>query len=297
MAEKIDVAALVARMPELDPAVEEKDKQGKPRKNTTNEFKLTGPKWTDAVKVYDALLAGGRDAILELIGMVSEGNDPKLYRPRYVLHGLALYLCRPEKQQQRTTFVEALLSQLGGDRPKYVQAFIIREIEVVGNESAAPVLGKLLLDEELGDPAAKALLAIRAGAVGQFRAALPNASGRARLTIIQSLGVLGDATSADALKQAAADQDVDLRLAALWALAKVGGPGVVDMLIKASDTEGWERIQATKACLLAAENLVSAGRRDDAANIYRHLRDTRTDPKEQYVREAATKALAAAGER
>jgi hypothetical protein len=40
-----------------------------------------------------------------------------------------------------------------------------------------------------------------------------------------------------------------------------------------------------------AENLVAAKKKKDAARVYAHLRDTRTDAKEKYVREAAEKAL------
>jgi len=69
--------------------------------------------------------------------------------------------------------------------------------------------------------------------------------------------------------------------------------GSVDRLLKAAVADGWQRIQATDACLLLAENLVASGKRDEAVRIYTHLKDARTDPSERYVRDAAEKALAA----
>ena len=48
------------------------------------------------------------------------------------------------------------------------------------------------------------------------------------------------------------------------------------------------------ACLLLAENLLAAGRKEQAVNLYRRLRDTRTDPAEAHVRAAAGRALARA---
>ena len=56
---------------------------------------------------------------------------------------------------------------------------------------------------------------------------------------------------------------------------------------------GWERIQAGKHCLVLAEKLTASGKKVEAAKIYTHLRDTRTDPSEKYIREAAERGLAA----
>jgi HEAT repeat protein len=165
---------------------------------------------------------------------------------------------------------------------------------VAGGKEVVGALGKLLADGELYEYAALALLAIQDGAAEQFRKALPGSAGKRRLTVVQALGVLRDASSAGALKKLAGDPDRDTRLAALWALAKVGDPSAADVLIKAADAEGYERTQATKACLVLAERLLAAGRKAEAARVYTYLRDSRTGPAERYVRDAATRGLAAA---
>jgi HEAT repeat protein len=179
---------------------------------------------------------------------------------------------------------------LEGDAPKAVKATLIRELQVAGCAAAAPVLGKFLADDELYTWAASALLAIRQGAAGEFRNALPAAKGRAKATIIQNLGLLGDAEALAAIRQAANDGDGDVRLAVCGALANLGDEGSVDILIKASNAEGWERIQAAKACLVLAENLAAAGKKPAAEKIYRHLMETRKDD-EKYLRDLAAAAL------
>jgi HEAT repeat protein len=238
---------------------------------------------------------GGKDNVLGLVDLLVEPGQGDDVKPHYALHALALHVCKLEDKEPRQVFAQTLASQLGGDRPKGVQAYLCQELGTAGGKEAVEALGKLLTDDELCDPAARALTAIREGAAEQFRAALPKAEGKCRLTIVQNLGVLCDEKALDALKQAADDADRDTRIAALWGLGNIGDPGSVALLIKAADAEpGWERIQNTKACLVLAEKLVAAGKQTEAARIYKHLRDTRTDRSEKYVRDLAEKALAGA---
>jgi HEAT repeat protein len=238
---------------------------------------------------------GGRDNVLGIIDMLVEpgkGNDVK---PHYALHALAVHVCKLEDDKPRREFAEAVASQLGGKRPKGVEKYLIEQLQVAGGKEVVEALGKALLDPELCEPAARALVAIGDGAAEQLAAALPKVTGKCRLTVVQNLGVARGAKAVTALKQAVGDSDSDIRIAAAWALANIGDAGSADLVLKAADThQDWERIQETKACLLLAENLLAAGNKKEAAKIYTHLRDTRTDDAERYIREAAEQALAGA---
>ena len=139
-----------------------------------------------------------------------------------------------------------------------------------------------------------ALVAIQDGAAEPFRAALPKAQGKCRLNILHGLGALQDRRPLAQFREALTDADREVRIVAGWALSRMGDAGSADALMKAADAEpGWERIQATKHCLVLAEKLAAAGKAAESAKIYRYLIDSRTDPSEAYVREAAEKALGA----
>src|SRR5262249_34827274 len=157
-----------------------------------------------------------------LIEPGARGDDSKA---RYALHALALRVCAAKDEKQRAAYSESLASTLDGKRPKAVQAFVIRQLQVAGGKEVAGALGKLLTDEDLCDPAAQALLAIRSGAAEQFRASLPKASGKARLNIVHALGTLRDKESVEQLRKLATDKDRDLRLTVLWSLANSGDAG------------------------------------------------------------------------
>lgn len=230
--------------------------------------------------------------LVEMLVEQGQGND---FKPRYALHCLALYVGKLNDDKHRRTFAKALAEQLENDLPKTVQTYLIQELQGAGGKEVIKPLGKLLHDKELYEPAALALVSIGGeDAAEQFRNALPRARGKRRLTILQNLGVLRDAKSIEALKKAVESKVQETRLIAVWALANIGDTGQVNLLLKAADTEdAYERIKATHACLILAENLITAGKKDKAVKIYTHLRDTRTDPTERYVRDAAKKGLAA----
>ncbi len=241
------------------------------------------------------ILKGGRDNIIGVIDMLVEpgkGNDVKAH---YALHCMALHVCKLDNNRPRRRFSRTLASQIGGDRPKEVQKYLVRELQIAGGREVVEALGKLLVDEDLCEPAAQALAAIGDGAAEQLHGALSRVSGKCRLTILQNLGVVRGVKSVGALKKAVIDEDEAVRIAAVWALANIGDAGSADVLQKAADkAEGWERTQATKACLLLAEKLRAGGRKSEAVRIYKHLRDTRTDASERYVCDAAKIGLAAA---
>jgi hypothetical protein len=257
---------------------------------------FTGPAWEDLLPALDAVLAAGKDGVSAVVAMLKAVDDGADYKARYFIHVLAQYVGRPGKEAARAVFVDALASQLGGERPKGVQGYVARQLQVIGGKECAPALGKLLPDPELCEDAAQALLAIRAGAVEEFRKALPELKGGPRLTVLQALGVLADAASAEAMKAALGDADREMRLVGGWGLARVGDAASLDAVLKAADVEaGYERIKATSSALLLAENLLAAGKKAEAAKIYTHLKATRSDASEAYVAEVAAEGLVKAG--
>jgi hypothetical protein len=283
LAEKPDVAALVGRLPDSDD----------PGKTST----FTGPKPEAAGEIFSRILAGGKESLLELIGIVKDVGDPEFkdFRPEYALHALAVHVGRPGMEKERQTYCDAVTSALQeGKLPKAVLGILIRKLQVAGGKDAVKVIGKYLADEDLCEYAAQALLAIKEGAAEEFREALGPSKGRCRVTILQALGVVRDSGSVDALKGALGEGERAVRVAAAWALGNIGDAAAADAVMKAAMAEdGWERIQATKACLVLAERLLASGRKGDAVKIYTHLRDTRKDSPDRYVSEVADKALEA----
>ncbi len=261
----------------------------------------------------EEMYAGGRESVVRLVDLLvepevaprGEGGDaegePRKTdsQARHALHALVTHACG-KGDEARKAVSAALASTLDGRRPKGVQSFVARQLVLCAGPEAAPALGKLLADEALYQDAAMALEKVGGPeAAAQFRAALSHPQAiqwpaRQRAAAAKGLGAVGGGESLEALRKAAADPESEVRLAALWGLARVADAQSLDLLTKAADgLRGTERARATDACLLLAETLAAAGKKDDAAKVYRHLRDTRTAPEEQYIRRIAESRLQA----
>ena len=243
-------------------------------------------------KAIAEIYQGGRDNVVGLIAMLSTPGSEQDVKPRYALRCLSNHILAAKDEKARKAMCEVLAAELASERPPFVKRVLCQELQWAGGEEAVPALGTLLLDENLVESATMALLAIRNGAAEQFRNALPTAQNKCRLNIIQALGDLKDEESVAQLRSALNGPNREVRLAAGWGLSRIGDGGSVELLINEADNRtGWERIQATKHCLVLAEELPKVGRKDLADKIYTHLRDTRSSASEKYVREAAERGL------
>jgi len=276
-----ELKALVAQIPDPD-------------KNGTYA-NMDDQKIEQIEKVVARLCEGGRDAVLGLIDMLVEPGKGDDIKPHFALHLMAVRASAPGGEEARAEFARAVASQVGGDRPKAVQEYLIQVLQLAGTREAVEALGRALLDPDLCDAAARALAAIRDGAAEQLLAALPKVKGRGRLSIIKKLAVLRSDKAADAFKQALGDADADIRIAAAWGIARIADASAADVLLSSAEARhGWERINQTDACMALADALAAAGKKDAAAALYARLQKTCTAASERHVREAAERRLSAA---
>lgn len=248
--------------------------------------KFTGPNPALTANICDQVLAGGRTLLLELIGLLRPATDPAYqnYKAEYLFHCLTIYVARPGNERQKHLFIELLTEQIGNDKlPKPVRTFLVRELQLLGSRESVRALGQLLIDDDLCEPAATALVTIGADAADQFNAYLPRTKAACRLIIVQSIAALGTETALRTLRQLLQDPDAAVQSTAAWGLARLADAASVDTVLK---------VAAPPTCLLLAENLIAKNRKRDAIRIYQHLRDTRT---EKHLQQLATKALASLG--
>jgi len=244
-------------------------------------------------KAVAAIHAAGAEIVPRLIDMLGEPGSEEDVKPRYALHCLANHVLVVKDEPGRRQLCEAIAGELGGARPKHVQAFLCQELGWAGGHESVSALAKLLTDGQLSGPASMAMVAIRDGAAAGLRAAWPKATGESRRHVMDALAALAEPESADLFQEALHDEDREVRIAAAAGLASLGAEEAAEPLLGAADkAEGWEAIQATKNCLVLAEKLAAAGNKPAAKRIYEHLQTARTGAFQQHIREAAGRALA-----
>lgn len=245
-------------------------------------------------KTAASIASGGKENILGLIALLGEPGSEENVKPHYALHCVVNHALIAGDEAMRREFCQTMASQLENKKLlPYNRVYLCQELQWAGRDEACPALGKVLLDEDLTDAAATALVAIGgARAASQLTAALAGAEGKARLNLVDALAALAEPSAADAFRHALTDNDQEVRVAAAVGLAKLGEASATDPLFKAADkAQGWERTQLTKACLVLAEQLAAAGKKEAAKAVYERLQKTRKADNESHVRHAAELGL------
>ncbi|MFD2147033.1 DUF1080 domain-containing protein [Mucilaginibacter antarcticus] len=145
---------------------------------------------------------------------------------------------------------------------KQNKSFIISQFDLVGNNDAVSALQPYLTDNELADPAARALSKINTAASNAaLLAALTKASGTARLFIIEALGDVRLKDAAKPINALANNGDAALAKTAMYALAQIADPSSEPVLAAAAAKAGfkYEKTNATGAYLIYAEQLLKNG--------------------------------------
>ena len=241
-----------------------------------DEFgKVHGVPWPESAKIYDSILAKGADAIRQVVGMLQAVDDGTDYKARYVIHGLTMHTGKPEKTTHGKLLRDTVCSELQEGYPASIKGYLLRQLQLCGDETSAPAIGAFLLDHENWEYAAQALQAIGGDAsLRQFRLALPKAAALEKhlLTILQSLGSFQDTPSAAVVRKVLDHESEAIRLTAAWALAMMADAEAVPGLLKLVDnTKGWERLQAVDCSLTLADKLEAAGKDALSSKIRAHI--------------------------
>ena len=300
---KTTVDELLAQLPQTDKQIEAAQPPPPPdapkkKREPDPDPGAAGSKFTaPSVELVDALaqklLASGRKGVRDLIGRIRDVADPAFddYRPEYLLHLAVVYSGHPKGMRYRRVLADTLAEQIRSPKLKPgVRQILIRELQWVGGAAAIDELAALLADETHCEEAGAALLAIGKNALPAFRKALSKAAGKCRGGIVLALGQFRDSRSAEMIRRALADSDLDVRLSAAWSLARLADvASAKGLLALAGATSGYAGAKASQAVLLLGENVAAAGKKKEAREIYTALRG---QTKETYIRDAASRAIA-----
>lgn len=149
-----------------------------------------------------------------------------------------------------------------------------RQLAVIGDSRAVPVLVGLLANEELSHMALYALETIPGESVNQaLRAELTRLRGRPLIGVIGAIGVRKDAKAVKALSRLLRDPDPQLAQAAARALGNIGDASAARAIDSAlGKTAAANRLAFCEGLFRCAEAMAAKGKTRDAAALYDRLR-------------------------
>ena len=237
---------------------------------------IRGLTWADPVaghKAIDALLAQGPSAVLAVAKMLKAPGKGDDANPRFALQGMITTVTTGKDETRRVMVATALGQALAQQPDPSIKAFLIARLQQVGGDESVEVLRPYLDDQRLCPPAARALVTIGTPKARRvLREALPAARGRARLSLIQAVGVLGDTASIPLLLPLASAKDPLVRRAALKALGNTADLSARDPLLHAAASKDpLDREAACNALATLAKGLNAKGDKAAAEALGRAL--------------------------
>jgi hypothetical protein len=196
-----------------------------------------------------------------------------------------------------TQSADKLVAVLKSNGSRKDKADACRELAVVGNSKAVPVLARLLADEELSHMARYALETIPGSNVDRaLRSELKRLKGRPLVGVIGSLGVRKDPKAVKPLSSLLHDNDSDVAQAAARALGNIGTTKAARAIEDALPTTApANRLAFCEGLFRCAENLAANGKTKDAIALYDRLRGM-TDVPHQVRAGALRGAIIARGQ-
>jgi HEAT repeat protein len=237
----------------------------------------------------------GEDGYVTLISGLTapgKGNNALL---EYAIGGFSAYVTQPGQEDWRKMSVSAYCKALSKLSDKQNKSFIISQLELVGKDDAVTCLQGFLTDNELADPASRALVKINSELSKQaLLNALSTAQGKARLSVVEALGDSHYAVAAKAIAAVLANAgDQSLTKTGLYALAQIADPSSEAVLSAAAANAGFksDNTNALAAYLLYAEKLMAGNNKPEANKIAKTLLEKATAEDQVHVRIAALKLL------
>ncbi|WP_153798513.1 DUF1080 domain-containing protein [Foetidibacter luteolus] len=216
----------------------------------------------------------GLETLLLSLKAPGQGDNTRV---EYAVKSFSYYTVQTGKDALKKQAATAYCNALNKTNDKVTKAFIISQLQVVATDANISCLVTYLADEELADPAARALAKIHSPAAGKaLLDKLGSTTGKVQATIVEALGDAGYQPAVAALTRLAASADAVTKKLALYSLAQIADPASLATLKAAAGKTGWvyEPANATSDYLVYLDNLIANGQKVQAAKAAAELLNT-----------------------
>ena len=216
----------------------------------------------------------GEDGFITLISGLKAPGTPTNASIEYTVGGFTAYVTQTGNESLRKMSVDAYIKALPKLADRQSKQFIISQFDLVGRDDAVACLKDYLTDNDLADAASRALVKINTPvSKAALLAALPKASGAAKLSVIEALGNAHYKAAVKSINALAKTDDAAQAKVCYYALSQIADPSSEVVMSAAAAKSGYkyESTNATKSYLVYAEQLLKNGNKLVAQKIGANL--------------------------
>ena len=249
---------------------------------------------------YNKLIADlsttGESGVVALVEMMKAPGQGSNSKVDYALSGLSHYVSAKGQESARKVVAEAYVKALEMVQEPETKAFIIRQLQIVGENESVEALAGYLNDERLSGPAARALSSIGSSAAkSALEKALMQRMGSAETqeNIINALAETQDSNAEDMLLALANTSDTKMLKVVYNALGRLGSAKSLPVLGDAAKKAGYtmEPTCANEAYIALIKRLVANGDLKTAEKAAKTLQSQAKKNDQVHSREAAGEIL------
>jgi len=190
----------------------------------------------------------------------------------------------PGNETLRLEVCKLMIAKLGPETPNPARFWLLKQLEFLGRAESVDSVAALLQDKDalIHDGAVRCLANNPAPeATAKLIAALPEATGKFRIGLVNALGFRADKSAVDALAFELYKGEADVARAAAKALGKIRTPEAAAVLGSALDdgVKNEKRFWAADAYLLCADQQLKEGKTADAHEMYAKLLQSKDEPR------------------
>lgn len=245
-------------------------------------------------KLINDLSTTGEEGVMMLIKMINTPGKGSNSQVDYALSGLSHYVAAAGNESARKTTAQAYVKALEMVSDRETKAFIIRQLQIVGQDESVEALGKYLGDKELCGPVARALAAIDTDKSDNvLLAALNGSDGSCKSNIVRAIADSDVAGSEESLLALVGSGDTKLEKEVLYALSRCGSKASAKTLAASADKAGYtmEVTGANEAYITLIKRMLEQGDVKDAEKAANDLMKKAKKAGKVHTRDAALEIL------
>ncbi|MDR1919789.1 MAG: DUF1080 domain-containing protein, partial [Tannerellaceae bacterium] len=242
------------------------------------------------------LSSTGEEGILALVKMIHDPGQGDNAQIDYALSGLSHYVMGKGDEALRLATAKVYVKALETVKEREAKTFIIKQLQLIGQDESVDALAAYLNEESLSDPAARALASIHTEKAGlALKTSLLRRMGTAK-TQGDVILAIGDARIADTenlLTGMIAGGDENLQKVIFYALSRVGSKASIKTLSAAAEKTGFalDKAGANEAYILLLKRVAEQGDAQEALKAASELLGKASKAGKTHTRNAALQLL------